>query len=187
MQKKNIVRNSVALFSAAVMVGSIGAGSLRARNQRSETLLYAVYEGQDTASQVFKTMKSAQKQTGERIESYAVVSKDLKGKVRVRDQRKRDAGVGAILGGVIGLVGGPLGVAAGATAGGAVGYLTGNAVGFSRDDVETMKSSLTPDSSAIAVVLDNRWVQDVQRDLDQAHARQVIAAQIGATTNAGGK
>jgi uncharacterized membrane protein len=62
--------------------------------------------------------------TGERIESYAVVSKDLQGKVKVRDQRRRDAGIGAILGGVIGLVGGPLGVAAGATAGGAAGYLT---------------------------------------------------------------
>jgi uncharacterized membrane protein len=123
-------------------------------------------------------MKSAQSATGERIESYAVVSKDLKGKVQVRDQRGRDAGVGAILGGVIGLVGGPIGVAAGATAGGAVGYLTGDAVGIPRDQVESMKQSLTPDSSALVVVLEDRWVQDVERDLNQAHARAVIANQI---------
>ena len=144
----------------------------------SETLVYAVYDGQNTASQVFKTMKSAQNSTGERIESYAVVSKDLQGKVRVRDQRRRDAGVGAILGGVIGVLGGPIGVAAGAAAGGGVGYLTGDAVGISRDNVEQMKASLTPDSSALVVVLNDRWVNDVERDMNQAHARAVIANQI---------
>jgi len=163
---------------AVVAAGVIGAAAPRAEADKSETLVYAVYNGQDTASDVLKTMRSAQSSTGERIESYAVVSKDLKGKVRVRDQRKRDAGVGAVLGGVIGLIGGPIGVAAGATAGGAVGYLTGDAVGIPRDKVESMKQSLTPDSSAVVVVLDDRWVKDVERDLNQANARSVIANQI---------
>jgi uncharacterized membrane protein len=155
----------------------VGAIGLRAAN-RAESLVYAVYEGQDTASQVFKTMKSAQSQTGERIESYAIVSKDPKGKVRVHDQRSRDAGVGAILGGVIGLVGGPAGVAAGAAAGGALGYLTGDAVGIPRNEVERMRDSLTPNSSALVVVLDDKWVRDVERDLNQAQARAVIANKI---------
>jgi uncharacterized membrane protein len=169
-----------AAVAAVATVGAVSLAGVHAAAPRTETLLYAVYNGQDTAGQVFKTMRSAQSQTGERIESYAVVSKDLKGKVHVRDQRSRDTGVGAVLGGVIGLVGGPVGVAAGAAAGGVVGYLTGDAVGISRDDVETMKNSLTPDTSAIVVVLDDRWVQNVQHDLDQANARSVIASQIGA-------
>ena len=168
-----------ALAVAAVAIVSVVAGAgLSASAPTSQSLVYAVYNGQDTASQVYKTMVQGQSSTGERIESYAIVSKDLKGKVRVRDQRKRDAGVGVLLGAVVGLVGGPLGVAAGATAGGAVGYLTGDAVGISRDDVENMKTSLTPDSSALVVVLDDVWVQDVSRDLNQAHARAVIASQI---------
>jgi len=75
-------------------------------------------------------------------------------------------------------VGGPIGVAAGATAGGAVGYLTGDAVGIPRDKVQSMKDSLTPDSSALVVVLDDRWVQNVERDMNQANARAVIANQI---------
>jgi hypothetical protein len=41
-----------------------------------------------------------------------------------------------------------------------------------------MKAALTPDSSAVVVVLDDRWVNDVQKDLQQAQARQVIANQI---------
>jgi uncharacterized membrane protein len=177
--KSHKIMRGVAVSAVAVLTaGAVGAAVLRAAGDRSESLIYAVYNGQDTAAQVYKTMKSAQGSTGERIESYAVVSKDLKGTIHVRDQRKTDAGVGAVVGGVIGLLGGPVGVAAGATAGGAIGFLTGEAVGIPRDKVESMKQSLTPDSSALVVVLDDRWVQDVERDLNQAHARAVIANQI---------
>ena len=177
MRFEQVMRTAVASVTAALTAGVLAAAA-PAADGRSETLVYAVYDGQDTATQVFNTMKSAQNSTGERIESYAVVSKDLKGKVKVRDQRKRDAGAGAIVGGVIGLLGGPIGVAAGATAGGAVGYLTGDAVGISRDEVESMKASLVPDTSALVVLLDDQWVQAVERDLRQAQARDVIATQI---------
>ncbi|HMF93410.1 MAG TPA: DUF1269 domain-containing protein [Vicinamibacterales bacterium] len=178
MRSQKVVRRIAATVAAtAITAIATGIPTLRAAD-KSETLIYAVYDGQDTASQVYKTMQQNQSSTGERIEAYAVVSKDLKGKVRIRDQRRRDAGVGAVIGGVIGLVGGPVGVAAGATAGGAVGYLTGNAVGISRDNVESMKQALVPDSSAVVVVLEDRWVKDVQRDLQQEQSREVIASQI---------
>jgi uncharacterized membrane protein len=178
MRSQRVVRSIAASVAAVLTAGTIGVPIARAAGDRSETLVYAVYDGQDTATDVFKTMRSAQRDTGERIEAYAVVSKDLKGKVRVRDQRRTDAGVGAVVGGMIGLLGGPLGVALGASAGGATGYLTGEAVGIPRDRVESMKQSLTPNSSALVVVLDDRWVKDVQQDLDKAHARAVVANQI---------
>jgi uncharacterized membrane protein len=177
MRFQNVVRGVAASVAAALTAGIISDAVLRAAD-KPQTLVYAVYNGQDTATGVFKTMKSAQDATGERIEAYAVVSKDLKGKVRVRDQRKTDAGIGAAVGGVIGLLGGPLGAAVGASAGGAVGYLTGEAVGIPRDKVESMKQSLVPDSSALVVVLDDKWVKDVERDLTEAHARAVVANQI---------
>ena len=178
MRAETIVRGATVAVAAVLTAGTIGVVALRAQDTQRHTLVYAAYDGQDTAGQVFKTMKSAQGETGERIESYAVVSKDLKGNVRVRDQRKTGAGVGAVVGGIIGLLGGPAGAVAGATAGGAVGFLTGDAVGISRESVKTMEQSLTPDSSALVVVLDDRWVQDVQRDMNQANARAVIANQI---------
>src|SRR5260370_29950321 len=128
MRSQGIVRGVTACAAALLIADAMSMVALRAAADRSETLVYGVYDGQDTATQAFKTLRSAQGETGERIESYAVVSKDLKGKVTVRDQRKRDAGVGAVLGGVIGLLGGPIGVAAGAAAGGAAGYLTGDAI-----------------------------------------------------------
>jgi len=178
MRYATIGRGVVLVLGAVLIAPVAGGAAPRAASQRSETLIYATYDGQNTASQVFKSMQSGQAGTGEYIESYAVVSKDAKGKVHVQDQRKRDGGVGAVIGGVIGLIGGPMGVAAGATAGGSIGYLTGNAVGIPRDKVESMKASLTPNTSAIIVVLDDVWVQDVEKGLSQAQARQVIANQI---------
>jgi uncharacterized membrane protein len=175
--RSEVISNWMTVCFAIVVTVGLGAASVPAAD-RSESLVYAVYDGQDTAGQVFQTMKNAQHDTGERIESYAIVSMDLKGKVSVRDQRKRDAGVGAVLGGVIGLIGGPAGVAAGAAAGGTFGYLTGDAVGIPQDKVQTMRSSLTPNTSALVVVLDNKWVQNVERDMNQAHARAVIANEI---------
>jgi uncharacterized membrane protein len=168
----------LAALVIATLTAGAGVATVSAAPDRFETLVYAVYDGEDTATHVFKAMRSAQSATGERIESYAVVSKDLKGKVTVRDQRRRDAGVGAVVGGVIGLLGGPLGVAAGASAGGAAGYLTGNTIGIPRDKVESMKQSLTLDSSALVVVLDDRWLKDFYGDIDGANARLVIANEI---------
>jgi uncharacterized membrane protein len=177
MRFQKAMRGATLCVATMLTAGTMVSALVNAQ-VRSESLIYAVYNGENTAGQVFKTMISAQGSTGERIESYAVVSKDLKGRVWVRDQRKTDAGVGAVVGGVIGLLGGPVAVALGAGAGGVVGYLTGDAVGIPRDKVESMKQSLTPDSSALVVVLDDRWVQDVERNLKQAQARQVIAHQI---------
>lgn len=177
------MRSQRVMLVAVAVVVMLNAGTAKVAAQgtaadQSKTLVFATYNGQDRASEVFKTMKSAQGETGERIESYAVVSKDPSGKVHVRDQRKTDAGVGLVVGGVIGLVGGPAGAAVGAATGGAIGYLTGDAAGIPRDVVDNMKQSLTPDSSAIVVVLEDRWVQDVERDMKQAQAREVISNQI---------
>lgn len=177
-------RVRVSCLIVAVGFALVFSRPMRAQTPVSETLIYAVYDGEKTAGQVLRTMRANQKATGERIESYAVVSKDIGAKVHVRDQRGRDAKVGAVLGGVIGVLGGPAGSVAGAAAGGSLGYLTGNEVGISKDTVNQMKSSLTPGTSALVVVLDNRWVEDVQKGLQQAQARQVVAEQIANGTPA---
>jgi uncharacterized membrane protein len=173
------MRSAVGCITLALGV-AIGAGAVaEAQDVASKTLIYAQYNGQKRAAQVFKSMRAAQGATGERIESFAVVSKDAKGRVTVHDQRHVGAGVGAVLGAVVGLVGGPVGVAVGVGVGGATGYLTGDAVGIPLEKVQRMEKALTPNSSALVVVMDDRWVQDVERGLRQAKAREIIASQIG--------
>jgi uncharacterized membrane protein len=179
MWSRGIVRSAVGCTAVALAL-AIGAGAVaQAQDVASKTLVYAQYDGQKRAGEVFKSMQAAQGSTGERIESFAVVSKDAKGKVTVHDQRQVGTGVGAVVGAVVGLVGGPVGVAVGAGVGGATGYLTGDAVGIPLEKVQSMEKALTPNSSALVVLLDDRWVQDVERDMKQAKARQIIASQIG--------
>jgi uncharacterized membrane protein len=169
------------------VLGIVLATSMPAAAQEvsSTTLVYATYDGEKTAKRAFQTIKENQRATGEWILAYAVVSKDANGKTHVLDQRKKGAGVGAVIGALVGVLGGPVGAAVGATAGGGLGYLTGDSVGIPREQVESMKVALTPGSSALAVVLEDRWVQDVEKGLRQANARQVIAAQLaqGRTNN----
>lgn len=173
--KRRVGNPGASIWIALLLVAAHPAP---AQDVHSQTLIYAAYDGEDNAGQVFKTMKANQTATGEKILSYAIVSKDINGKTRVRDQRKKDAKVGAVLGGVIGVLGGPAGVVAGAAAGGSVGYLTGDQVGISKDTVDRMKAALTPNSSALVVVLDDRWVQDVAKGLKEAQAREVISEAI---------
>jgi len=66
MRSTFVSNRTMACLAAALVVG-LGAGAMRAADQ-SETLVYAVYDGQDTAGQVFQSMKNAQRDTGERIE-----------------------------------------------------------------------------------------------------------------------
>jgi uncharacterized membrane protein len=165
---------TAATTNIAAQTGTTGTAGTAA----PRSVIVASYTGQDRAGEVFDSLQSAQGDTGKRIESYAVLSKDASGNVRVRDQRRTGTGVGAVVGGVVGLLGGPVGAAVGTATGGAVGYLTGNAVGIPREKVEAMRQTLTPDSSALVVVLENRWAQDIERSLKQAQARQVIANEI---------
>jgi uncharacterized membrane protein len=178
MMSRKAIRNVVVVMVVAAGAGIIGGAAAQAQNVPARSLVFASYNDKDTAADVLKTLVDAQPATGVRIESFAVVSMNEKGKVRVLDQRHTDAGAGAVLGAVVGLLGGPVGVALGAGAGGTVGYLTGDAVGISRENVEAMKSGLTPDTSALAVVLEDRWVSDIARGLEQAKARSVIASRI---------
>jgi uncharacterized membrane protein len=177
------MRSLSAICIASGVVTLASAGVVNSQSQGGaapRSVILATYAGQDRAAEVFKTMQSAQAETGERIEAYAIVSKDASGNTTVRDQRRTGTGVGAVVGGIIGLLGGPVGVAVGAAAGGAAGYLTGKAVGIPQETVATMKESLTPDSSAFIAVIEKRWVQDIERSLRQAQARQVIASDIAA-------
>jgi hypothetical protein len=95
MKSHTLMRGLAICTMATLIAGAMNVAGVRAASEKPESLIYAVYNGQNTANDVFTSMIKAQGATGERIESYAVVSKGREGKVRVRDQRKTDAGVGA--------------------------------------------------------------------------------------------
>jgi uncharacterized membrane protein len=161
--------------AAAVVVTAGWCGVVRAEQTATpQTLVYAVYDNENTANDAFKAMQQSQREGAIHIDSFAVVSKDQNGRVHVQSNQKHGARAGAIVGALVGLLGGPAGVAVGAGAGGAIGYLTGEAVGIPQQDINSIKASLTPGTSAIIAVVDERWVADLERSLHEAQAKQVL-------------
>jgi uncharacterized membrane protein len=159
-----------------VAVAALAAPALRAHAKEGgqRSIVYATYDDEQGARKAFDLLRKAEKEKLIGIESYAIISKDERGKVHVRDQRKKTAGTGAIVGAVVGVVGGPVGVVLGAGAGGAVGYLTGDAVGMPKEAVEQIKTSLEPGQSAVIAIVEERSVEDVTEDLQRGQARQML-------------
>jgi uncharacterized membrane protein len=187
-----IMRSSTGLmkwFWVAAMVATAGFGwrAQAATEAAPQTLVYAVYDSETGAKQAFDALKQSQREGVIYIQNFAVVSKDQKGKVHVQSTQKRDAGAGAIIGALIGLLGGPAGAAAGAVAGGGIGFLTGDAVGIPRDKVDAIKASLTPGTSAIVAVIDERWAADLTDSLRKAQAKQVLDQRLATPDAQGSK
>jgi uncharacterized membrane protein len=180
MSRSNRFGGWIAVAVAVATVCSFGMA--KAQTQVPQTLIFALYDNENGATDALNAMKGSQKEGAIRIDSFAVVSKDQKGRVHVQSTQRRGAAAGAIVGALVGVLGGPAGVAAGAAAGGGVGYLTGSAVGIPREDINAIKSSLQPGTSAIVAVVDERWVADVEHSLHEAQAKQVLDRKLANPT-----
>jgi uncharacterized membrane protein len=176
MKAWNWYASRIAVASAVAILGL--SGIARAQTETPQSLILAVYDGEDGANNAYKAMKQSQKEGVIRIDSFAVVSKDPKGKVHVHSTQKRGAKAGAVIGALIGVLGGPAGVAIGAGAGGGLGYLTGEAVGIPQEDINTIKAALQPGTSALVAVVDDRWAADLERSMKETKAAQVLEHQI---------
>jgi len=182
---RSMVQSGAVRRWVSVLVGVAALGAIRlasAQGPAPQTLIFAVYDNEKAAKDAFAAMKDGQRKGLIQIDSYAVVSKDQKGRVHVKSTQRRHARTGAIVGALVGVLGGPIGMAAGAAAGGGIGYLTGNAVGIPREKIEEMKSSLDPGMSGIVAVVEERWVADLEASLRAAHAVQVLDYKIANPT-----
>lgn len=162
----------------AALATAAASGIAGAQATVPRALVYAAYDTQGGAKDAYSAMQETQRQGAVHIDAFAVVSKDTSGRVHVQSTQKRDALAGSVVGALVGVVGGPAGVAIGAGAGGGLGFLTGDAVGIPREDINAIKASLKPDTSAVIAVLDQRWVSDVERSLHDAQAIEVLDHRI---------
>lgn len=144
-------------------------------------LIVAAFKDEDTASQALKMLKQAKKDGLIRIQDAAVIRKDEKGKLRIKETADVGGGKGAAFGGVvgaaIGLVAGPLLVVP-AAVGALIGGLTAKLVdtGFSDERLKQIGEALEPGSSAIIAVVEHRWVEEVRREMQEAGADMLTEA-----------
>lgn len=144
-------------------------------------LIVAAFQDENAAKEALNQLKQAQKQKLIKIEDAAVLRKDEKGKLHIKETADMGGGKGATIGGV---AGGAIGLLAGATllAPVAIGALIGGLAaklrdgGFPDERLKKVGEGLTPGSSAIVAVVEHRWVADVENAMAQAGADMVTEA-----------
>jgi uncharacterized membrane protein len=157
-------------------------------------LIIAAFNEQNKAGEALKTLRELEKQQVIWLVNAAIMTKDAKGKVSIKETQDVDARhgalFGAITGGLIGLLGGPAGVVVGAAAGAATGGAVAHKVdmGFPEVTLKEIQSTLKPGSSAILALIQHEWVDRVAEELDKVGAtlfRQALKEEVAAQLDEG--
>ena len=119
-------------------------------------LIVIVFDNEEEAGKVRETIRSVQHTGHIRLDDSAVVVKDEKGKIHVKNQVDRGAKVGAVGGGFLGLLIGsvffPLGgILIGALAGAVIGKAA--KLGISQSFVKEVSESMENESSALFIIV----------------------------------
>ena len=144
-------------------------------------LIVAAFQDEKAADEALKMLKQARREKLIGIVDAAVLRKDEKGKLHIKETADMGGGKGAALGGVagaaIGLIAGPALVVP-AAVGALIGGLAAKArdSGFEDDRLRTIGDSLKPGTSAIVAVVEHKWVGGVQKAMQEAGADAVTEA-----------
>lgn len=147
-------------------------------------LVVAAFKDEKTADAALKELKELKRERLIGIVNAAVLRKDAKGKIHIKETADMGGGKGATIGGVagaaIGLLAGPaliVPAAVGALLGGLAAKLRDG--GFSDERLKVLGESLTPGSSAIVAVVEHKWVALVEQEMQEAGA-DLLTAALGA-------
>jgi len=139
-------------------------------------LIVAAFQDEDGAERALNELKAAKKDNLIKIENAAVIRKDMKGKLHIKETAERKeagkgVGVGLVVGALLGaFTGGATLVlaAGGAVVGGLATKLHDS--GFDDKRLETMGRSLKPGTSAIVALIEHKWVGELAQELSEAGA-----------------
>jgi uncharacterized membrane protein len=140
-------------------------------------LVIATFSDERAAREALKALKDWGKSQDIKVVKSAVLEKDKNGKTKVDQDQDVSAGegtvFGAVVGAVLGMLGGPGGAVVGAAAGAATGGVTAAAVnlGFSDEDLNAIRTSLMPGSSALVTLIEDRYVESMSRELNKRSGR----------------
>lgn len=170
---KGEIMNSLFRFSSIVF---LTMSSILSAAEAPRSILVGVYNTTTGAEKAYKDLEELKKAKVIGIDAFAIVEKDKEGRVTVRNTQQRNAGWGAVAGGIIGtLAMGPVGgLVAGAGTGGLIGWLTGERVGISRENIDNIRSALEPNSSAVVTIVEDKWITDIEKVLRRAETRAYI-------------
>ncbi len=147
-------------------------------------LVILTFNSSTGADAMLETLQSLQDDDFIEILDAVTVTKDSAGKVQVRQALEiglgKGAAFGALTGTIVGLLGGPGGALVGLVSGTVTGGVATAVMesGLPQEDIKAMAvDELRPGESALAVYLDEVWIdqiEDAARDLDAAFARHMV-------------
>jgi uncharacterized membrane protein len=156
-------------------------------------LIVAAFPDEKAAAEALKALKKAQKEKLIKVENAAVLHKDTKGKLHIKETAdmggKKGASLGGVAGAAIGAIAGAalfVPVAVGALVGGLTAKLRDT--GFSDARLKKFGEGLKPGSSAIVAVVEHTWVDQVKAALAKEQAdvlTESISADVSEQLNAG--
>jgi uncharacterized membrane protein len=161
---------------------SVSKGDRKMSNDSAVyNILAFAFDGQDTAKQTVKDIKSSGALDGYEIVAQAIVEQNPKGKVDIKEPGHGVWGavIGGTIGGLLGLIGGPVGVLALAASGAAVGGVAGHLDrAIPKDDLEQIGDAMSPDSSAFLLLLEDTYSEDAIDSLSDYNAN-VVTLTVG--------
>ncbi|NIM93884.1 MAG: DUF1269 domain-containing protein [Anaerolineales bacterium] len=152
-------------------------------------VVIAAFQDETSADDALKGLREAQREGLIKVQDAAVLRRDEKNKLHVKETGDWGGGKGAVagglIGGFIGLLAGPVGVAGATLAGALVGGLSAKLrdSGFSDERLEEIGSSLKPGTSAIVAVIEHTWVEEYERAVAETGA-DVLTQEISADIEA---
>jgi len=140
------------------------------------------FDGQDTAKETLEDAKDAGALEGYDIVVQAIVEQDENGKVHIHEPGRGGVGttVGAVAGGILGLIGGPAGLLAWTVGGAVIGGVAGKYLGrpIAKGDLKEIGEALSPDSSAVLLLLEDVYTEAAVDSLSGYNA-QVVTLTVG--------
>jgi hypothetical protein len=160
------IRRTLAIIALGVAASGTPGAAIRlaaqAQPSQPQQLVYGIYDGTATASQLFGTV-TAPGQPGA-DGAFAAVANEGKGTVAVQQQKANGFAQAALLSGIIGLLGPQGGAQPGATAGGTA--------------VDSLRNSLVPGTSALVAIVSAQAAPTVAAALQQGKPRQVMSTRV---------
>jgi uncharacterized membrane protein len=142
-------------------------------------IIVAAYRSETAANDVLEDLKLLQDAGKIKIDNAAVLDRDQKGELHIRDTRDWGFGKGALAGGaagvVLGLITGPVGWAVlGSAVVGGVAAKMHHTYGFDEARLRKLGDSLQPGNSAIVAVVEHLWVAQVEQAMRQQATDMVV-------------
>jgi uncharacterized membrane protein len=140
------------------------------------------FVGKDRAMQVIDLVRGQQSKETFKVQAWAVVEVDERGKAEVKQSGNggKGAAIGAGTGVLLGLIGGPAGLLVWALGGTLLGGLIGKSSGhaFDKDQLKAIAAGMVPNSSAIVAIIEDREMEKAAAEAGEMGAK-VVTVTLG--------